>query len=143
LQKESEKVVLEKSGQLVLRKQVRSTNQVDTNKIGVQMDTLKEALKVLIDLAEKTDVDLEDGKISIAEGIGILSSAFGLIKVVKSVETIKKEFLGLSNEQRRELSTWFEDDLQLREKSAEQIVEEVFSALLQIGESMKLIAKAE
>lgn len=105
------------------------------------METLKEALEVLIGLAEKADADLEDGKFSVAEGVGMAMNGLGLIKVIKSFDEIKNEFFQLTKEQKEELTRWFAHEFQLREKNAEQIVEEVFGALIQLSDSMKRIAE--
>jgi len=105
------------------------------------METLKEALEVLIGLVEKADVDLEDGKFSLAEGVGMAMNGLGLIKVIKSFDEIKNEFIQLTKEQKEELTRWFAHEFHLREKHAEQIVEEVFGALIQLSDSVKRIAE--
>lgn len=94
------------------------------------MNELKNALKVLINITEKTDAALEDGKISISEGFGLAMSALGLIKVVKNFPEIEKEFASLTDTQKATLNKWFANEFQLDEKKTEKIVEEVFDALL-------------
>ena len=94
------------------------------------MESLKNALSVLIKIAEKTDTALDDGHVSIPEGIGIAMSAIGLVKVVKNFDGIKKEFASLNQAQKADLEKWFADEFQLNEKKAEKIIEEVFDALL-------------
>ncbi len=94
------------------------------------MEKLKNALMVIINIAEKTDTALDDGHVTIAEGIGIAMSAIGLIKVVKNFDEIKSEFAALTPAQKTDLEKWFADEFQLNEKQAEKIIEEVFDALL-------------
>ena len=48
------------------------------------MENLKQALTTLINITEKTDEALIDGKINIAEGVSIAMSAIGLIKLIKN-----------------------------------------------------------
>lgn len=94
------------------------------------MEELKNALQVIINITEKTDAALEDGKVNISEGIGIAMSAIGLIKVVKQFPEIQKEFTKLTDAQKADLNKWFAGEFQLNEKKTEKIIEEVFDALL-------------
>ncbi len=106
------------------------------------MEEIKGALKILIDLAEKTDTDFEDGKINIAEGIGLALSVLGLVNVVKSIGQLKAEFIDLTNDQRDEITRWFKNELHLRGKNTEIIIEEAFSSLMRVSESMNLFKKS-
>lgn len=106
------------------------------------MEKIKEALKIIINITEKTDRALEDDKISIAEGVNMAMSAIGLIKVIKTFDALKSEFINLSNEQKTALGTWFANEFQLRNDKTEEIIEQVFKALLQLSNSMDLIKKA-
>jgi len=98
------------------------------------MENLKKALSTLMSITEKTDSALaDDGKISITEGVGIAMSAIGLVKVVKNAKTIKQDYLGLSDDDRTDLAAWFVAEFDIMNDNAEQIVESIFSALLQLG----------
>jgi len=106
------------------------------------MDELKNALQVMINIAEKTDAALEDGHITIGEGIGITLTAIGLIKVVKKFPQIKKQFEQLTAAQKATLTTWFTDEFQLNEKKTEKIIDEVFDALLGLNDVIGSIKSA-
>ena len=106
------------------------------------MEKIKEALRIIINITEKTDRALEDDKVSLAEGVNMAMSAIGLIKVVKSLHAIKSEFISLSSGQKTALGEWFADEFQLRNDKTEEIIEQVFKALLQLSDSMDLIKKA-
>ncbi len=106
------------------------------------MENIKEALKAIVTITEKTDNALEDGRVSIAEGISIAMSALGLIKVVKTFGTLKTEFLNLTGEQKNELGKWFAGEFHLRNDKTEEIIEQVFNAFLQLSDSLDLIKKA-
>jgi len=98
------------------------------------MENLKDALATVIKIAEKTDEALEDGKVSISEGVGIAFSAIGLIKVVKDIKTISAEYMDLTDDQKTELAEWFKNEFDLRNDNVEEIVEMVFASLLSLGD---------
>ena len=94
---------------------------------------LKDALKTVINVAEKTDEALEDGKISVSEGIGITFSALGLIKIVKNIKSLVQKYKDLTEEARTELADWFEEEFDIANDNVEAIVEDVFESLLKLG----------
>lgn len=98
------------------------------------MEELKKALTVVINVVEKTDKALEDGKISIMEGTGIAFSALGLISVVKNIKPLVAEYKALTEEDKAELAEWFALEFDLKNDNVEAIVEVVFTALLNLGE---------
>jgi len=97
------------------------------------MENLKDALTVLINISEKTDEALEDGRVSIAEGISIAFSAVGLIKVIKNIKSLVAEFKALTPEERTELAEWFSVEFDIQDDNLEAIIEEIFAVLLQLG----------
>lgn len=98
------------------------------------MENLRKALSTLMSITEKTDSALaDDGKISISEGVGIAMSAIGLVKVVKNAKAIKQEYLALTDDDRMDLTAWFAAEFDIVNDNVEQIVESVFSALMQLG----------
>ena len=106
------------------------------------MENIKEALRTIVNVAEKTDNALEDGKVSIAEGISIAVTAIGLIKVVKTFDTLKNEFINLNSQQKTVLGQWFAEEFSLRNDKTEEIIEQIFNALLQLSDSVDLIKNA-
>jgi len=98
------------------------------------MENLKDALATVINIAEKTDAALEDGKITISEGVTLAFSAIGLIKVVKNITPILDEYKALTDDQKAELSEWFAFEFDLQNDNVEAIVEMVFTALLNLGD---------
>jgi len=98
------------------------------------MENLKDALTTVINITEKTDDALKDGKISISEGVGLAFAAIGLIKVVKNISSIIEDYNQLDDEQRAELVAWFTDEFDLENDNIEGIVEMVFAALLNLGQ---------
>ena len=105
------------------------------------MEKLKTALSTVMNVTEKTDSALaDDGKISISEGVSIAMSAIGLVKVVKDAKLIKEEFLALSTDERTGLIAWFATEFDLVNDNVEEIVESVFSALVQLGAVFETIS---
>ena len=98
------------------------------------MENLKDALATVINIAEKVDESLEDGKISIGEGVGIAFSAIGLIKVIKDIKPLMTEYTELTDDQKTELAEWFKNEFDLRNDNVEEIVEMVFASLLSLGD---------
>ena len=105
------------------------------------MDNLKEALKTVIAVTEKSDEALVDGKISIAEGVGIAMSAIGLVKVVKRWKLIKDEYLALTPAESDELSDWFANEFDLIDENLEMIIEMIIDAILKLGEVFEKLSE--
>jgi len=97
------------------------------------MENLKQALATLINITEKTDEALLDGKINIAEGVSIAMSAIGLIKVIKNIKPLFAEYQSLTDEELSLLSIWFAQEFDMQNQNTEQIIEMIFTAILSLG----------
>ncbi len=97
------------------------------------MENLKQALATLINITEKTDEALIDGKINIAEGVSIAMSAIGLIKVIKNIKPLFAEYQSLTDEELSLLSIWFTQEFDMQNENVEQIIEMIFTAILSLG----------
>ena len=98
------------------------------------MEDLKKALGTIINVAEKSELAMQDGKISIAEGVGIAMSSIGFIGIVKNAKDLFNEYTALSEEEKVELYDWFELEFDLVNDSSEDVVEGVFSVLLNLND---------
>ncbi len=105
------------------------------------MEQLKKALKSIIKVVEKTDKAYEDKHISFGEWGGIAYSSLGLIRVVKNIGGLVKEYQDLTDKGRAELTEWFIQEFDIRNDKAEEIVEMVFAALMNLGEVFDLLKK--
>ena len=97
------------------------------------MENLKQALTTLINITEKTDEALIDGKINIAEGVSIAMSAIGLIKLIKNIKPLFIEYKELTDQELSLLSIWFTQEFDMQNENAEQIIEMIFTAILSLG----------
>lgn len=104
------------------------------------MKNLKFALLTLIVISEKTESALQDGVISWGEGTRIAFSAIGLIKVFKNIKTIADEFKALTPDQKVELVEWFKAEFDFENDNIEDIVEEIFTALIQMNDLFGTLA---
>jgi len=105
------------------------------------MEKLKDALKVVIKIAQKTDDALEDGKVNIAEGFSLALSSLAFIKVVKNFDAIYEEYEALSNEQIIDLNAWFIEEFDISNDKVEEVVEGLFIVLLNLKDVLALFAK--
>lgn len=105
------------------------------------MENLKNALSVIIKVAEKTDESLADGKIGLSEGFAIALASLGFIKVIKGFDVIYDEYVGLTDEQSEELSKWFAEEFDVRSDTAEGIIEGLFSILINLNELLSVFKK--
>jgi len=97
------------------------------------MEELKKALLTVIETGEATVDALEDGKISIGEGVAITWKAIGFIKVVQNFSVIKDEYIALTPEQKEELVEWFNEEFDIVNEDAEAVVELIFSVIINLG----------
>ena len=108
-------------------------------KIGIEQ--LKKSLTVLAKVTGAIDKALEDGKVNIAEGIGIAFKAVDLIGVIKNLKQARAELADLSELEIVELTEHFSTEFDLRNEEAEQMVEVILELALQIVVSMELLPK--
>jgi len=105
------------------------------------MENLKKALKTCVNVSEATFEAMEDGKVSVAEGLGIGMKALGFISVVRDFPVIKEEYVNLTATQKVELSEWFAEEFDIANDSTEAIIEQVVTVLINLGEVFELIGK--
>jgi hypothetical protein len=105
------------------------------------MENLKEALKTVIETGEATVESLEDGKISIGEGVSITWKAIGFIKVVQNFPVIKEEFTSLTEEQKEDLVLWFNEEFDIVNEDAEAVVELIFTIIINLGSVFTSVSK--
>lgn len=105
------------------------------------MENLKKALSVCVKVAEKSFEAMEDGKVTVSEGVNIGMSALGFIGVVRNFPTIKDEYLNLTAEQKIALSEWFAEEFDIVNDSIEAVVEQVINVLINLGEVFEFFKK--
>jgi vacuolar-type H+-ATPase subunit I/STV1 len=99
----------------------------------------KETLTTLAKIAGVVDDSLEDGKIKIAEGVKIATTAAGLLKLVKKLKELKNELKDLDLAERTELIEHFEKEFDLRNDKAEQTVEALMRLALNLVDTLDVI----
>lgn len=109
--------------------------------IGIKQ--LKKSLTVLAKITGAIDKALEDGKVNIAEGIGIAFKAVDLIGVIKNLKQARAELADLTEPEASELTEHFAKEFDLLNDEAEQMVEVVIDLALQIVVSMELLPKTK
>ncbi len=97
------------------------------------MEKLKNALQTVINVAEITTEALDDGKISVIEGVNIAFAAVGFVGVIKTIPEIVAEYKALSDDQKTELVDWFAEEFDIDNDNVEEIIETVFEALLNLN----------
>lgn len=95
------------------------------------MKETKKALLTIAKIGSKVDASLmDDGKISVTEGIAIGMSALGLIGVFKNIAEIKEELKGFNEVTKVELVEAFKKEFDLTNDEAEAKVESGVEVLL-------------
>jgi len=105
----------------------------------VGIENLKQDLASLAKMVSKLDGALEDGKVSVGEGIGIAFSAIDLIKVAKTVKAAYEELVDLDDPERVELVAYFKEVFDLRDDKAEEVVESIVELALTLADSLSLL----
>lgn len=100
---------------------------------------LKEALGGAIRLIKSVDLALDDKKLSISEGLKITRASISFWGLVKNVAALKAEYKELDNEAKFDLFSYFEKEFDLKNDKAEEVIEYIFLALLEIGTAIKIM----
>jgi len=99
-------------------------------KLGIE--NLKIAAEAAINFGMKIEKNLvDDGKISVAEALGIGAGSFGdIVKVIKSGTQIKAEFIDLDDDEREELIDYIEEKFDLENDKVEKVIEKSIEMLV-------------
>ncbi|MHA7109256.1 hypothetical protein ACRTDU_03970 [Sunxiuqinia elliptica] len=97
-------------------------------KLGIEV--LKKNLTVIATVSGSVDRALEDGKVDVMEGIGIAKDSLGFFSVIKNLKPAKEELQDLSATEKQELVSHFEKEFDLRNDTAEMVVETVVEIAL-------------
>ena len=96
------------------------------------MENVKKAVEVILKTVVKIDKSLEDKKVSIPEGLAIAMTAVPWIGVFKSFDLIAAELKDWKVENTTELVEHFKNNLELRNKATEEMVEQAVEVLLRL-----------
>ena len=96
------------------------------------METTKKAVEIILKTVVKVDKALEDRKVSIPEGLGIAMTAVPWIGVFKDLDAIAEELKVWTPEQTNELLEHFKNNLELRNKATEEVIEQAVEVLLRL-----------
>ena len=105
------------------------------------IDALKNAIGSTIKIAKTADLALEDGKVSIMEGVKLAMAGFSFWNAVKNVAQLKAEYLDLDEAEKAELIAYFAQEFDLKNDDTELLIEQVFAGLLQLGNLITLVGK--
>lgn len=97
------------------------------------MENVKNAVEVVLKTVVKVDKALEDKKVSIPEGLGIAMSAVPWVGVFKSFDKIAEEIKDWNEEKTNTLVTHFKDNLELRNKATEEVIEQAVEVILRLA----------
>jgi flagellar biosynthesis/type III secretory pathway protein FliH len=94
------------------------------------MENVKKAVETILKTVVKVDKALEDKKVSIPEGMGIALSAVPWISVFKNIPVLAEELKDWNEQKTNELVEHFKNNLELRNKATEEVVEQAVEVLL-------------
>lgn len=100
------------------------------------MENLKKAVSRLISTAMTVDQKLDDGKITIPEGMSIAISAVGWIWIFKNFQKVIEDFRSLDEPGVNALTDQIRVELDLRNDVAEAVVEQALEIILRIAAVM-------
>ncbi|HQK28454.1 MAG TPA: hypothetical protein PLC85_11060 [Smithellaceae bacterium] len=101
-----------------------------------KMENLKKAVSKVITTAMVVDQKLEDGKITMPEGMTIAVSAVGWIWIFKNFRKVIEDFKALDEEGVATLIETIKSELDLRNDSAEAVVEQALEIIIRLAAVM-------
>lgn len=107
----------------------------------IGIENLKIAVVAVINLGEKIEKNLaDDGKISLAEALSVGAGSFGdVIRLIKSGNAIKQEFIDLDDQERIELVDLVKEELDLNNDKVEIIIEKAVELLVNLEDLISTI----
>lgn len=105
------------------------------------IETLKLVAKVGITLGNDLGKDLEDGKISLIEGLGLLPDVMAVSGVLGKGADIKNEFNDLSTAERAELNQYIDDTFDIPNDELELKIEKGVGVIVAIVDAIAAFKK--
>ena len=95
------------------------------------IDKVKKALKVVIDIAEGIDKAYEDGKLSLAEALSIgVAAVPGGVSIWSSRQELREEIEDLDGDEIVDIENFIATEFDIRNDQAEKVVEEAISFIV-------------
>jgi len=94
------------------------------------IDNLKKIISYGMDLGDGYVKAREDGKINLKDAPIFLSSLVKLPGALKSAKKVKDEILDLSNQERNDLKTWFQEKYKCPNEKVELLIEKAVSTAI-------------
>jgi len=102
----------------------------------IGIERLKKSFTVVAKVVKAVDNALEDGKISMTEGIGIAFKSVDLIGVMKSLKEAGNELADMDADELPELVAHFKKEFDLNNEDAEMAIEAIIELVLELLWSM-------
>lgn len=96
------------------------------------IDNLKEAVKEMVDFAEKVIECTQDGELNLFDKLKLLGQGAAFAKFVTSAGEIKAEYQDLDDQERAELSALIREEFDYEDDRIESIIEKSFTVGLAI-----------
>lgn len=100
------------------------------------MENLKKAVSKLITTVMVVDKSLEDRKVNLQEKMQIAVSAVAWAWIFKNFRAVVEDFMGLTEETKKELNEYIKTTLDLRNDVAEAVVEQALEIILSLTDMM-------
>ena len=98
------------------------------------VETIKKDLSIVIGIGQQAAKANEDGKITALEWIGIGIKALKIWDIYKNGKQAYQEFLDLDEQERIELSEYFNAEFDIKNDNLEAIIEGAFMLLISMSE---------
>ena len=104
----------------------------------VRTEQLKKDLLVIAKIVNLVDNALEDGKVNVAEGVGLAFKAIDLIGVIKNFKQAQEELMDLTSDEVPEIVEAFKQEFDIDNDKAEEVVETVIELALNLVLSLDM-----
>lgn len=105
------------------------------------IEGLKKSLKRVLNFGLALSKDLEDGKITLGEGIGLIGKIVPLGYIINNWAQIKAEYMDLSVEERAEMQSYLASEFDIDNDRIEKIIEDGFGMLLVVDTFVRNFVK--
>ena len=96
------------------------------------MENLKKAVSKVITTAMVVDRNLEDGKLTVPEGMGIALSAVAWVWIFRNFRKVVEDFKALDETGVAELNRQIQAEFDLRNDTAEAVVEQALEIIIRL-----------
>lgn len=111
---------------------------MNENKLQIPFENTKQVVSVFIALGKAYEKSMEDGKLDGTDLLNLWPVIMLVKPALENISEVKLEFINATEADKNEFEAWVRSEVDLKDKSVEQLIEAAFALVLDLAFFLKL-----